>query len=477
MIGSKTLAPGAKCILMQTDLAREMGRSAAQLLQQIHYWMVNDKVSGIVHDGKKWIINSYEEWANDLGIVSKSTIQRSLKKLKDLGLIEVNHLLKEKGNRTNCISLKYDQIEAFLSKNEKQNKSESSHLESPHRVKMILSSSQNESIIYSNKITNKEILITKSERQCSESVLNNQSEQVQKIRKYAEYEEQRPNHPTIVQDMIDVWNKIFPKNQTKLTKELSRNLNSAYKNKFNSDLKLWKNYCLMIESSNYLTSDQFSLYLDWAIKFKTMEDIENGRYGCKNLMRELERKKEIESLRIEIFQEIDDLPESIECKNLRKKLLRKNVSDYSKFLRNISLYQEGKLFFFVTEDQKQIQNIRRTYPIDIHGLGNFEKYKQLINSLGKPTNQESQNDTDFELMVINSSNESETIKAKRRQLCEDFGIETYIRHFRILKLIDIGGSVFVKNKEDGTVLLSDKIKNILHNSLCNEENQIKVLYQ
>jgi hypothetical protein len=37
----------------------------------------------------------------------------------------------------------------------------------------------------------------------------------------------------------------------------------------------------------------------------------------------------------------------------------KNVSDYSKFLRNISLYQEGKLFFFVTEDQKQIQNIKK----------------------------------------------------------------------------------------------------------------------
>ncbi len=84
MIGSKMLAPGAKCILMDTDLASEIGKSAALLLQQIHYWQSNEKIKGTIHDSKKWIINSYDEWATDIKIMSVATVKRAAKKLKDL---------------------------------------------------------------------------------------------------------------------------------------------------------------------------------------------------------------------------------------------------------------------------------------------------------------------------------------------------------------------------------------------------------
>lgn len=453
MIGSKTLSPGARCILMDTDLANEIGKSAALLLQQIHYWIANERTAGKIHDNKKWIVNSYAQWSENIKMMSESTVKRAAQKLKKLNLIQIDQLFKTTGNRTNCITINYSQVEQFLS-TLKRNIDSSP----PHKAKTTPSSDQNDTVI--SEITNKD-LINKSE--------------TKSINKYMHSEEEKLNRKSTVQDMLNIWNEIFPENHAKLTKELSRNLNFAYQNKFKSDIKFWKNYCLMIESSNYLTSDKFTLHLDWAIKFKTMNDIENGKYGCKNLIKEIENKKEIENLRIEIFQEIDELPESIECKNLRKKLLRQNVSDYSKFLRNIFLYQEGKLFFFVTEDQKQIQNIRRTYPIDLHGLGSLKKYEQRTNSRDKTINQEPQNDTDFELMVINSSNEPEIIKAKRRQLCEDFGIETYIKYFRILNLIDIGGDIYVKNKETGTIPLSDEIKNILHNSLCSKKDPIKLM--
>lgn len=468
MIGSKMLAPGAKCILMDTDLASEIGKSAALLLQQIHYWMINDKVSGIIHNGKKWIINSYEDWADDLGIVSKSTIQRSLKKLKSLGLIEVNHLLKEQGNRTNCVSLKYDQIEALLSKNEKTNNAESPYLNAPHRVKMTLSSSQNESIIYSDKITNKDILITKSEEQSSKSVVSDQSKQVQQVdelKKYTNGDEEKPNQSTTVQDMVTIWNKIFPNSQAKLTKELSRNLNYAFQNKFDSDMNLWKNYCLTIESSGFLTSEKFSLHLDWAIKFKTMDDIENGRYGCKNLTKELKVKQEIEDLKQDILSEIDQIPESEDCKNLRHKLLRQSIYDYSRLLRNVVLYKDGRSFFFVTENETDAKDIQRTYPIDLQGLGTFERYEQIKNISDQPRDQKPQNDLDFELTLINSSSESEMIKEKRRELCVDLGVETYIKHFRILNLIEINGVIWVGNRGGEPVLLSDKIKELICDSL------------
>lgn len=66
-------------------------------------------------------------------------------------------------------------------------------------------------------------------------------------------------------------------------------------------MNLWKTYCLTIETSVYLISDKFSLHLDWAIKFKTMDDIESGRYGCKNLIKELKVNQEIEDLRKQIL--------------------------------------------------------------------------------------------------------------------------------------------------------------------------------
>ena len=460
MIGTKMLAPGAKCIFMQADLAREMGRSAAQLLQQIHYWMINEKISGIIHDGKKWVINSYEEWADDLGIVSKSTIQRSLKKLKSLGLIEVNHLLKERGNRTNCISLNYDQIEALLSKNEKTNKSESPHLAPPHRVKMTSSSSQNESVLYSNKITNKDINYKSDENNPSEQV-----QQVDEINNYINTEKQKANNSTTVQDMVSIWNQIFPKNQAKLTKELARNLNYAFQNKCDSNIKLWEHYCLTIESSSYLTGDKFSLHLDWAIKFKTMDDIEKGRYGCKNFMKELKVKQEIEDLRQDILSEIGQLSESEDCKNLRRKLLGQSVSNYSDLLREVVLYKEGRSFFFVTEDSEKAHLIKQTYTIYFYGLGTFEKSEEIKMNSDQSIGKKQQSDLDFELMLINSSSEPEIIKEKRRELCANLGAETYIKHFRILKLVEIEENIWVESRGGELVLLSDKIKEFICGSL------------
>ncbi len=482
MIGSKTLAPGAKCILMQADLAREMGRSAAQLLQQIHYWMMNDKVSGIIHDGKKWIINSYEEWADDLGIVSKSTIQRSLKKLKSLGLIEVNHLLKEQGNRTNCVSLKYDQIEALLSKNEKMNNPESPYLNAPHRVKMTLSSSQNESIIYSDKITNKDILITKSEEQSSKSVVSDQSKQVQQvdeIKKYTNGDEEKPNQSTTVQDMVTIWNKIFPNSQAKLTKELARNLNYAFQKKFESDMNIWKNYCLTIESSGYLTSDKFSLHLDWAIKFKTMDDIKNGRYGVKDIP----IPSKLKHLEKDIIMEIQSLDEPEECRQKRVHLLQKyGIARYECHLKKAKLYAANGKVYFIGQTAFLHSEIEKAYRYELYA-GIQEHFEECQNqpvekfdsdasqSTSKPT------DLDLELLIIdNSITESELIKQKRRTLCYELGVQTYRKHFRNLPLIEREGEIFLADRSEPCMTLANKITDILKSTLLTEKEYNEELY-
>ncbi len=474
MNGSKVLTPGAKCILMQADLAREIGRSAAHLLQQVHYWTCNDKISGIIHDGKKWIINSYEDWSKDLGVVSKSTIQRALKKLRNLRLIEVNHLLKEQGNRTNCISLNYDQITILLEKNTENSKTNDSlSLFSPHGVKMTLSSSQNDSIIYSNKITNKDNIITKSEEIAQNLSCSKKSEQVQQvdeIKKCETLDEKKPIQSTTVQDMIAIWNKTFPKSHSKLTRELARNLNYAFQNKFESNMKLWEHYCLTIESSKYLTGGKFSLHLDWAIKFKTLEDIKNGRYG----VREIIILEQLEQRENEVHIEIDSLGESEKCRQRRLHLLQKyGVAKYDCHLKNARFYDVNGEIYFIGKTSFLHSEIEKTYRYELSSGTQKHFEESLIQSMDKSDKSTDPNkkmtELDWELLIIsNSTTESELIKEKRRTLCRELGIQIYRQYFRTLVMIEREGEILIIDGFGQKISIAEKIQDILKNSLSVE---------
>ena len=54
-------------------------------LKQVHYWTSTGKY-GIEKEGRIWIYNSLDQWAEQLG-VSKSTIQRTIRSLKKQGII------------------------------------------------------------------------------------------------------------------------------------------------------------------------------------------------------------------------------------------------------------------------------------------------------------------------------------------------------------------------------------------------------
>lgn len=466
MMRSKMLLPGAKCILMDTDLAYEIGKSAALFLQQVHYWLSNEKITGKSHDNKKWIANSYEEWSHDIKMMSESTIKRAAKKLEKLGLIQIAQLFKKRGNRTNCITINYDQLNTLLLNTKKTGSSEeASNESSPHQVKLIPSSDQND--LFLSKNTNKDLSINKSEERLKKTVRNAAVNQVPQVDKKNNIPEENTGtrskgrtQSTIVQEMVSIWNATFSKNQAKLTKELARKLNYAFQHKFDFDMMLWKNYCLMIESSTYLTGNSFSLHLDWAIKFKTMDDMEAGRYGGKNLMKEIKEKQEKEDLRQELLNEIEILEESEECKNLRRKLLDNGVLNYDRLLRNTPIYKDQGFFFFIAENPRKEDEIMRVYPIHFHRGGSLETYENLKNSESQLTPSLPSSDLDFELMLIDTSQESKVIKEQRRKLCLNFGIEMYKEHFRYLNLVERAGEVLIPSITGKMVTLSEKMSEV-----------------
>ncbi|WP_052046404.1 hypothetical protein [Candidatus Paracaedibacter symbiosus] len=58
---SKILLEQGKCFVLQPELIKIVGRSAAILLQQIHYWPSSQGVVGIHYQEKKWTYNTYSE--------------------------------------------------------------------------------------------------------------------------------------------------------------------------------------------------------------------------------------------------------------------------------------------------------------------------------------------------------------------------------------------------------------------------------
>ena len=92
-----------------------------KFLKQLAYWSLNSKDYGLKKDGKTWIYNTYEQWANQLH-VSISTVRRTIKSLQDLSFISLDYLSTNKRNRTLYYSINLDVIEEFLNqKNEEKN--------------------------------------------------------------------------------------------------------------------------------------------------------------------------------------------------------------------------------------------------------------------------------------------------------------------------------------------------------------------
>lgn len=70
------------------SLATEIGLNEAIILQQLHYWMNPRRNQGEIHDGRRWIYNTYQQWQDNFPFWSVDTIKRTINKLEQNDLIE-----------------------------------------------------------------------------------------------------------------------------------------------------------------------------------------------------------------------------------------------------------------------------------------------------------------------------------------------------------------------------------------------------
>ncbi|MFH7347301.1 hypothetical protein L1A45_01480 [Acinetobacter variabilis] len=118
---------------VQPSLAMAIGLNEAIFLQQLHYWI---GASRHHHNGKKWVYNTYSDWLLQLKYLSLPTLKRTIKSLKDRGLLSVERFDKLRSNQVNYYTINYDVL-AIIESNIAQ------AIDSIDQLKMSQSSSSN----------------------------------------------------------------------------------------------------------------------------------------------------------------------------------------------------------------------------------------------------------------------------------------------------------------------------------------------
>lgn len=96
-------------LVIQPKLIELLGDpTEAIILQQIHYWLVNNIN---IKDGYSWVYNSIKDWNKQFKWLSEPTLKRKFKSLEDKGLLITGNYNKAKFDRTKWYRIDYDALD------------------------------------------------------------------------------------------------------------------------------------------------------------------------------------------------------------------------------------------------------------------------------------------------------------------------------------------------------------------------------
>lgn len=94
------------------SLALALGLEEAIAIQQLHYWLNNQKNEGRIDDeGNKWVYNTYAEWKEDnFPFWSEDKIQRVFLSLQEQGVVIAKQLDAKKRDMRKFYRIDYDKL-------------------------------------------------------------------------------------------------------------------------------------------------------------------------------------------------------------------------------------------------------------------------------------------------------------------------------------------------------------------------------
>ncbi|MBP9752187.1 MAG: hypothetical protein KBD31_00025 [Proteobacteria bacterium] len=349
-------------LINQPKLIKEFGRSTAQFICHLHYWL--EKGQGILKNDIRWIYNTAKEWGEQICLSSRQ-VERIISKLHNLNIIKVQHFGKT--NRVNYITLNYEGLNALVNASylDKMSESDRQNVGMHNKKTKITNKEINKSeerggalqILQTtnNKNSSKQVEQVKKNDFKIEKIDSNSSEQPQKNNLQ---NSNKPFKANTAKEMVDLWNDYFPKSKTDLTKDLSKNLVAAFKLKFNSDMNLWKHYLKRIESSSYLTGESFQLSLYWALKFLTIDRIGKGDFGVKEVV----IPQKTEDLKAKVEAHINSLNESDRLKDVRFKIAKViGEQSYLSWFTQVSFFEDDKGFHLKANKPFVLDYVQNVY--------------------------------------------------------------------------------------------------------------------
>lgn len=100
-------------LVVSPTLACAIGLQEAIVLQQMHYWASHSKH---VHAGRRWVYNTYEEWAMQFPFWKPESIRKIVANLRAKDLVDVEKLSSDPANRTNYYAINYEVLKALSDK-------------------------------------------------------------------------------------------------------------------------------------------------------------------------------------------------------------------------------------------------------------------------------------------------------------------------------------------------------------------------
>lgn len=95
-------------LVILPKLAVAIGLNEAIVLQQLHYWL---EKSNHVHDGHRWIYNTYDDWMEQFPFWSKNTIIRAINSLVNQELVVKGNYNKLKIDNTNWYRINHNTLD------------------------------------------------------------------------------------------------------------------------------------------------------------------------------------------------------------------------------------------------------------------------------------------------------------------------------------------------------------------------------
>ncbi|CAO5675835.1 MAG: hypothetical protein HEEMFOPI_01164 [Holosporales bacterium] len=330
----KKIIQNAPVLMSSVALTKALGRGVgSQFICQIQYWV--NKGLGKIAEGKVWIYNTAEVWAEQLGVTPKQ-VRNLIKKFSNMGILHVRKFNKQKWDHTCFVAIDHEKLEALVGANIFAYNEEKTSTSIEKKVPKV-----------NTKINTKEENKSEEPLPQTTNTIAPAKRQVDEIKNIKHEEDSNllpSQNQKIIQEMLLLWNKYFSKFPERLNKNLSKFLYAAFKNKFNSSLQEWELYLKRIESSNFLNSERFTLRLSWILKFETIDVIQKKGWGVKDIQRPIDEK----TLQKRFDTHLDALDESNFFKMLRQKIAKFiGISAY------LSWFTQGTFF-----DQKNYPHFK-----------------------------------------------------------------------------------------------------------------------